>query len=1589
MKRHLILSVLWILGELGVFAQVTNSAWIYPSSSGNLIYQLDERGQRIADFSNCGYLGGTSALPNVLTAVAQNRWVYVSPGAGDDTALVQAAIDAVSALTPDANGWRGVVYLNAGEFQISSQGAGSLKEVQLIAGGAGYSTAPTVTLSGGGGATATATVSGGVVTAVTVTNTGSSNFYNTIPTVTLSGGGGSGAMAQAIISGQPGLKISTGGVVLKGAGSSPTTGTRLRATTTPPFQYKVIDVNGAGNGAFTSSGSRLAVSNTTHNLTQPLVPAGTRTFQVDSTSGLAVGHTVIVKRPCTTDWITSIGMGPTNTPSLEFPWVSGEVDLYFDRVVTRIEGTWITVDAPLPQTFETVVNGTLNYGGGQIWRYNWERDGQVGIEDIYAVSDYNASISSVVSGTTYPSDEAHAWAFINMAEIQNGWVRNVTAQNFGYTTINIDSGSKWITVADSQCLDPVSIITGERRYSFKINEGDLILFQNNIARKGRHDFVFGSAVAGPNAFVQCKGTDAYADVGPHFHWTAGGLFDGISQSGAAAGGSGEINIRNRGNAGTSHGWAGAYCAVWNSTASAFRVRNPPTARNWLVGSVGSILSSNIAVGADPEGTYDSSGTTGKAVYPKSIYYGQVQQKLKWANSEFREAWMGDVDQFASTSGAGEALNCDAAWLTQMQALGTVSSKFDYLMGGRNVAFTIGFTLDPGDTVVAASLTVSLRDIGAAAGDDSIRLDSVANVLTYASLGWTPIATNGSTVRTLEVDSALLNDGKLNVGLGADSAVDFAVLHYQVQKAQPNTYSVTLNPVADAYVRGGTNAASNFGTEVTLQTKDVTTGTNNRECYLRWDLSAVSGKLVSARARFNGISASQLGNETSACFVSDDSWGETTINFNNKPDSGKLFAQWLPVTGQAVEFSVTPQVNDTLLTDKKLSLRVLSTGDYGGSGNVTMASRESATATNRPQLILTLENTAPTIGNVVDQAVNEDAATGPLAFIVADAETSAASLTVTGTSSNTTLVPVSNILISGSGASRSVSITPALNQSGTAMITLTVSDGMLTASDTFLLTVAAMNDLPVAVTGAASTQANQAVDIDLWSLVSDAETAVTGLRFSVSGGVNGSVVLLADGHTARFTPSNGFTGAASFAYSAQDTGTDPRTLLHYDFQLSNASDTSNQGRVGTFTTGGVAGTVSYTADLPSALIPQQLQSLRLAQNGATGGVRLDRMISETTDLNLKTADWTAAGWFKRTAITDQDVVFHLGANGGNGSSNELSLSFANGSNTLTLKNWNSSSNDVTLTATVSAAAWHHFAITRSGASLVLYIDGVSVGSDNAFTMTFDQTNPLIFGACLSSSASTWDRWFNGSLADLAIFRAALPAADIVKLSTAPVVELASHTSSNIVNIMVNKIPATVTLGALSQVYDGSAKVATATTSPAITGSVGLTYGGLQAAPSQVGSYSVVGTISDSIYTGSSSGTLTIADSVANWRQFHFQSPANSGTAADAADPDGDGMINTQEYVYGCNPNTPDVPPVLSVTKSGGVISLGFVARQTSGAGYAGFTRYFTVESSPNLSNLAAWTALISHSNIVAAGQAVTLSLPSATDRCFYRLKVVVQ
>ena len=108
--------------------------------------------------------------------------------------------------------------------------------------------------------------------------------------------------------------------------------------------------------------------------------------------------------------------------------------------------------------------------------------------------------------------------------------------------------------------------------------------------------------------------------------------------------------------------------------------------------------------------------------------------------------------------------------------------------------------------------------------------------------------------------------------------------------------------------------------------------------------------------------------------------------------------------------------------------------------------------NDIELVVTLSNTAPTISDVTNLSIPSGGTTGPLSVTVGDAETAVGSLVVTGSSSNTTLVPNANVVIGGSGASRTVTVTPVSGLTGTSTITVTVDDGSLTTSDTFVLTV---------------------------------------------------------------------------------------------------------------------------------------------------------------------------------------------------------------------------------------------------------------------------------------------------------------------------------------------------------------------------------------------------------------------------------------------------------------------------------------------------------------------------------------------------------
>jgi hypothetical protein len=148
-----------------------------------------------------------------------------------------------------------------------------------------------------------------------------------------------------------------------------------------------------------------------------------------------------------------------------------------------------------------------------------------------------------------------------------------------------------------------------------------------------------------------------------------------------------------------------------------------------------------------------------------------------------------------------------------------------------------------------------------------------------------------------------------------------------------------------------------------------------------------------------------------------------------------------------------------------------------------------------------------------------------------------------------------------------------------------------------------------------------------------------------------------------------------------------------------------------------------------------------------------------------------------------------------------------------------------------------------------------------------------------------------------------------------------TTTSTVQLTVNKAAATITLGSLSQIYTGSPLAATASTTPSGL-TVNFTYNGSSTAPTAAGSYTVVGTISDSNYQGSSSNTLVISKATP---AIPWTAPAAIpyGTALSAAQLDASSTV-AGTFVY---------TPAAGVVPTAGLQTLSVTFTPTDSSDYS--------------------------------------------------------
>jgi RHS repeat-associated protein len=264
------------------------------------------------------------------------------------------------------------------------------------------------------------------------------------------------------------------------------------------------------------------------------------------------------------------------------------------------------------------------------------------------------------------------------------------------------------------------------------------------------------------------------------------------------------------------------------------------------------------------------------------------------------------------------------------------------------------------------------------------------------------------------------------------------------------------------------------------------------------------------------------------------------------------------------------------------------------------------------------NTAPTITALANQAIDEDEETEELEFTVGDAETAAGSLDVTASSSNATLFPEGSIEIEGTGANWTIKLTPEEHQYGTATITVTVSDGVLQAEETFTVTVRAVNDAPVATITPTSYSATEQTPVALHG---------TGLSVADVDAGSSTVTAVVSVTSGKLTVAAGTTGVT---VSGSGTG---GVLL-----------SGTVAQINALLAGSLSGSLTYEADTdaPAASATLTLLVSDLGNTGS-GGTRTD---SDTAVINLTAVNDAPVNTVPGSQVVAQDGELVFSNAGGN-------------------------------------------------------------------------------------------------------------------------------------------------------------------------------------------------------------------------------------------------------------------------------------------------------------------------------------------------------
>jgi VCBS repeat-containing protein len=201
------------------------------------------------------------------------------------------------------------------------------------------------------------------------------------------------------------------------------------------------------------------------------------------------------------------------------------------------------------------------------------------------------------------------------------------------------------------------------------------------------------------------------------------------------------------------------------------------------------------------------------------------------------------------------------------------------------------------------------------------------------------------------------------------------------ESSPATVTITVSPVNDAPTAAEDAYSTGEDTALTVATPGVLANDGDRD-----------------------------GDQLSAVLVSGPGHGTLTLN----PDGS---------------FTYTPVAN------------------FNGSDSFTYRASDGSLSSDPATVILTVtaSNDRPTVTVAAGGTCGSDDHSGTVNLTLADVDSPVAGLTLSAASSNPALVPIGNVVFAGSGAARTMAVSAVDGRSGTAILTVTVSDGQATGT----------------------------------------------------------------------------------------------------------------------------------------------------------------------------------------------------------------------------------------------------------------------------------------------------------------------------------------------------------------------------------------------------------------------------------------------------------------------------------------------------------------------------------------------------------------